>query len=199
MTLVYILLTLFVAGLAILVVAYKASQLKPISVEFKITAQPNEGVVKVRGTTKGETFDVDLKACQCTCSEFAERRSAFPINDIRRLCRHLLKAYEKAGIWGQQDEIALAMLRTGPIEGGAWAHRALYKANLLSGAEVFFGATKGKDWISIYTRKRKRGEKAGHFTGAFDSFGFNRATGQWSYGTAPPAAKEIKKLLDSVP
>lgn len=70
-----------------------------------------------------------------------------------------------------------------------------YRAQLASGQELAFGVTAGDDWVDIISRKRKRGEKDGHFTGKFATFGFSFSEARWSYGEGPPGAAEIRTLI----
>jgi hypothetical protein len=70
-----------------------------------------------------------------------------------------------------------------------------YRLTLASGERLAVGYTAGDDWLDVITRKRKKGEKGGRFTGPYDVFGYNMTAGRWSYGEGPAGAGEIRKLL----
>jgi hypothetical protein len=167
-----------------------SSKLTPVLVEFKLRGSPPSG-------SKWGGYAKNLEAVSCACEEFTKRRHKFAVNDVRRLCLHLLNAYEKAGIWSEQEEIVTALLQSGPIGSAAWTYHSIYKAQLASGSDIFFGTQTNRPWVDVYTRKRKPGEKGGYFTGAYDRFGFNLITKEWAYGYAPPAARETRKLIDA--
>jgi hypothetical protein len=46
-----------------------------------------KGVIQVQGSNP-EPYTVDLSNLSCTCMDFIEKRSGFPVNDIRRVCKH---------------------------------------------------------------------------------------------------------------
>jgi hypothetical protein len=70
-----------------------------------------------------------------------------------------------------------------------------YRLTLASGEEFAVGATVDEAWLDVITRKRRKGERAGLFTGAYDCFGYSIIEGRWSYGEGPPGAGEIRRLL----
>ena len=57
-----------------------------------------------------------------------------------------------------------------------------------------------QEWIDVYGRKRKPGDKDGVYTGDLERFGFSLKEWRWSYGDGPPGASlikpEIKKLFN---
>jgi hypothetical protein len=175
-------------------------QIKPIVVEFQIQGTPSRNEWKFR-TDDGEMtfYYVNLETVSCTCKEFISHRQKHNVKGIGRLCKHLARAYKKAGIWPEQEDVVTVLLENGPFSGGAWNYHNVYAVHLRSGEKVYFGTKNDREWVDVYTRKRKRGEKAGSFTGAYSKFGFDRGARRWSYGDGPPAAKEIREIIDLIP
>jgi len=169
------------------------------TIEYLTIGEPKkyEWKFKADGTGKSSHL-ADLSTVTCTCEEFVSRRRNFNPKDIRRLCSHLVKAYDKPGVWPEQEEIVNAMLRTGPSSGCCWTHDRLHKGQLTSGEAIYFGTRDGKKWVDVYTRKRRKGDSNGKYSGAYDKFGFNQEEGKWSYVDGPPAAKEIRLLISRI-
>ena len=42
-------------------------------------------------------YDVNLESLSCTCPDFVERRSQFPTDSFRRLCKHIGVAFQDLG------------------------------------------------------------------------------------------------------
>jgi hypothetical protein len=70
-----------------------------------------------------------------------------------------------------------------------------FRARLASGEFVYFGFTAGIEWIDVYARRRRAGEKEGRFTGPYACYGFSRSSQRWSFGSGPPGAAEIRVLV----
>jgi hypothetical protein len=175
-----------------------SSRILPVSIEFAIHGEPTKVEWKFRTDGTGSSnYIANLTEVTCSCEEFNSRRLRFSQKDIRRFCGHLVKAHEKAGIWSDQQEIVDAMLYYGPIRGGCWAHDQILTTQLASGESVYFGTREGSKWVNVYTRKRRKGDSAGKYSGAYEKFGFDREFKKWSYGVGPPAAREIRQLIAS--
>lgn len=55
----------------------------------ELSLLPNEYVAK---GSSGSTYKMVLSNLECSCPDFIERRSHYPINDIRRICKHQARA-----------------------------------------------------------------------------------------------------------
>lgn len=72
---------------------------------------------------------------------------------------------------------------------------AYYRLRMASGEVFAVGFTEGEPWLDVFTRKRRKGEKGGVYTGPYDDFGYDALDGRWSYGESPPRAAEIRELI----
>lgn len=45
----------------------------------------------------GQTYEAELLDQTCTCSEFKDFHSFYPVGDLRRICRHMVKGYVDGG------------------------------------------------------------------------------------------------------
>jgi hypothetical protein len=174
-------------------------QIKPIVVEFQIQGTPSRNEWRYSTGDVGMFWYVNLETVSCTCEEFISHRQNHDVHEVGRLCKHLVRAYKNAGIWPEQEDIVRVLLENGPLYSVAWSYDNIYSEQLRSGAKVYFGTKTDRAWVDVYTRKRKQGEKAGRFTGAYSKYGFNRTEKRWSYGDGPPAAKEIREFIDLIP
>ncbi len=138
-------------------------------------------------TSPGQTYMVDLANLTCTCVDHIERRSGFSQNDLRRVCKHLRSALQQSPVLSILDAETRAIL--------ADDGQARLIAVLASGAEVIFRYVPGDPWVNVETRTRRKGERAGKFSGEYREFGFHLDEERWSYGSGPPAAGEIRKLI----
>jgi hypothetical protein len=101
-------------------------QIKPMVVEFQTRGTPSTNEWKFRADDADKTFHiVNLETVSCTCEKFESRRQKFNVKEIQRLCKHLVRAHQKAGIWAEQEEIVMVLLQNGPLSGGTWCHEQL--------------------------------------------------------------------------
>ena len=64
----------------------------PITFEYQsemLSSLPREYIAE---SSSGATYTVNLTALQCSCLDFKKRRSQYPENDIRRICKHQARA-----------------------------------------------------------------------------------------------------------
>lgn len=57
--------------------------------------------IKGRSSTAGEFYDVRLIEQTCTCANWQAERCRYEIGDIRRLCKHLTRLYEKYDLFSE--------------------------------------------------------------------------------------------------
>ena len=173
--------------------------LEQIQIRFVVEELPAEVEWKLRTNYTSKSYcHVNLQSVTCTCEEFVLRRTKFETQDIRRLCGHLIRAYRESGAWVEPEEIVAAMFATGPSAGGCWTYDLIVRGKLSSGEPIYFGLRHERDWMDVYARKRRNGDIPGKYTGSFGKFGFNRAHQKWSFGTAPPGAREIRGIIGAL-
>lgn len=141
--------------------------------------------IKVQGSGR-EPYLVDLSQLSCTCGDFREMRSAFPINDIRRVCKHqggvIAGSLHSDDI--ETDKVFKAMLRN---LGGKSFQR--YSAAIevqmskpIDGPEIFYLFKEtGRDWVDVLILD---GDLLG-------KYGFNVNKKQWAgkRNPFPPGSK----------
>ena len=183
-------------ALAVLAKSALPEGVEQLVINLKIDQPPNQTEWKFRTDGTGKSyFHVDLSPHTCTCDDFVSRRSRFEFPDVRRLCGHMIRAYQKAEAWPEPDGIVAAMFSNGPPEGGCWAYDRILRTKLSSGEHVYFGEKHDRDWIDVYAKARRKGDEPGKYTGAYGRYGFDRANTKWAFGNAPPGAREIRGIL----
>jgi len=145
---------------------------------------------EVRSTDDSSiTYQVHLRDLVCSCPDFQKRRKDFPFPDARRVCKHIYYLLSKTGELDSLDSFLRVFVED------HHPTQVVVKATIGGSNEVVFTFSPGDEWINVYTRHRRRGEKPGHFSGAYDRYGFSLGRDGWSYGRYPAGAREIRKLI----
>jgi len=160
------------------------------SVNANLTINITSELPNITETVKGldGIFEINLFQMTCTCQDFIKRRKNFDKNDIRRPCKHLLNKLTRKKFIGKHDDLAQCIINHSPIK------EKIALNHMTSGEAIIFCYNEN-NWIDVFTRKRKNGDKDGKYTGAYDRFGFNVEETRWSYGYAPPGALEIRAMI----
>lgn len=140
---------------------------------------------------EGTIYNVSVSEMTCTCPDFRKHRKGVPANDPRRACKHLYCVLEDNNLISNLRELALAILES-PSK-----NKKLTTVKLSSGNEVSI-CHGGNEWVDVFTRKRRKGDSSGLYSGKYDRFGFSTNEQRWSYGDGPPGAREIKSILSQV-
>lgn len=136
----------------------------------------------------GPNYQTDLSLLTCTCPDFVKRRSQFPGRGVRRVCKHLYVRFPPA-ICDTFDPLLQAFLSE--------RHPSpyLYQAKIGENNVVLLGVTPGEEWLNVFTRRRRKGETPGNFTGEYKRYGFSVERNGWAYGNHPAGAHEIRQLI----
>jgi hypothetical protein len=126
----------------------------------------------------GMTYDVDLSDQSCTCADWTERRSKYPIGDFRRACKHIVWAYPKSKEITPDHLIVRALM--GCYDYGFPTDGRLFMAETDSLPIV--AITGDRAWVNVYVP-----DKAGHY----QRFGYSTAERRWSYGERPYRSRRI--------
>ncbi len=137
------------------------------------------------------TYHVSISKMTCSCPDFQKHRKNVAPNDPRRVCKHIATVLEENNFFQPQSELALVILQRSST------NKKLTTVKLESGNEVAI-CHGGSEWIDVFTRKRKKGDNGGLYTGKYDRFGFNLNENRWSYGDGPPGAREIRFIISQV-
>jgi hypothetical protein len=70
-----------------------------------------------------------------------------------------------------------------------------FRGVLPSGEAVYFGVKPANTYIEVWARTRRKGEKAGVFTGPYKNFSFHPPRNRWSYASAPPGTSDIRPMI----
>ncbi|MBF0126007.1 MAG: hypothetical protein HQM02_02245 [Magnetococcales bacterium] len=135
------------------------------------------------------SYRVNLFHLTCTCSRFRLTRGYYPVNDIRRLCRHLRRELDAT-----QSSLSFDELTRGVI---AFRLRdACYVREPLPNSEMVVGFHPRSSIIRVYTyRKHPDDPPQGPFTGPVDKFTYNNQQEIWVYGEPPPNSEKILTVL----
>lgn len=162
----------------------------PIELRLNMPAHGASGVVNIQSNSMENTYyEIDIQNVSCPCGDFKkQQRYLYSNTDIRRFCRHLATAFSKK-LKIEQTEIVSKMLGYGIKEN-------INEYTFKSGIKYYISYNNENDeWIDVFARKRKPGEKNGLYTGDYERFGFNKSEKRWSYADGPDGASEIKPIL----
>lgn len=160
------------------------------NLSFRLKGIPENVELSVRGPESN--YSVNLFQMTCTCSDFQKKsRVDFAVDDVRRPCKHLIKMLLKKQLLNQSDEMIQCLLEYLPSE------KHLVANNMTSGAAVIF-CYGSSSWVDVFSRKRRKGDGDGKYTGNYDRFGFNVEENRWSYGEGPPGALEIRGMIKAL-
>ena len=160
-----------------------------LKVEFKEIPQKTYIKKVVANYNENSFYELDLIHQTCGCEKF-QQCSIYPVNDIRRLCPHLQNELLPRFV------INISELAECYVNYGSRRNHVISKYHLSSGIPFYIGHSGLKcEWIDVYARKRKKGEKEGNFTGSYERYGYNLLEKRWSYSEGPAGASEIKKQI----
>ena len=130
-------------------------------------------------------YNVNLADNSCTCEEWQQVNKAMPYDDLRRVCKHVVKAilHRKADFDGQWNEWTLRILHAidGRFSHGVFA--SYTDAFFDNGTERF---------LALYDNSRGYVELFGENGGCF---GYDASRNRWAHGVAPEKPLILKKAL----
>ena len=135
---------------------------------------------------------VDLGNQSCTCEEFT-RRAELPFNDLRRWCKHIMRAMHMDNALAHENDWIKAIAKDGyhaPIAARLFERQT-------TGLFLFAVGT-NKEWVNIYARTKRSKELVSEASGEITRFGWNMKQKNWAWGIAPPGARELKELIRAI-
>ena len=135
----------------------------------------------------GVFYQIDLSDMSCTCPDFKLTRKQFVNADPRRACKHIVSSFIENDLLSSQDELA-ALIFISPTRGELGTFQT-------SDGMIFSLSFEKTKWVSVFTRKRRKGEKGIFFTGGYETYGYDRIEKRWSYGEAPSGARYYINLI----
>lgn len=150
--------------------------------EFKVASQSSSGA-----------YLVSLATQTCTCADFLSARTAAPKNHMSRCCKHLLTKLLELGVFDGADKWIVAICKSG--RGGP---QAAWVVERESSPEVAISLSQSKEWINVYAHSLRKKERIANASGPIKEYGWSIPEQRWSYGDAPPGARELRKLLAEI-
>lgn len=141
-------------------------------------------------STFGKSYIVSLRDQTCSCPDFCEARSGFAENYFSRWCKHIIsaagqvRAFDDCNVWHR----AIA-------ESGGGGPVAAFLVSPQASPEFLTTIGASREWINVYAKTARYGEKLPHLSGPLKHYGWNIAEKRWSYGSAPYGSGTIRKLL----
>ena len=141
----------------------------------------------------GRKYTVSLADQTCSCPNFKETRADCPRDHLSRWCKHILRVAVEVG--AINDSIFWINAIAKADRGGPAAAFLICPPD---GQEFLTTIGRSREWINVFVRTARPGERLPHLTGPVREFGWNIAAKSWSYGTAPRGARSIRKLLSQI-
>jgi len=153
--------------------------------ENTIQIQSNSEIDETVASSQGDaTYVIKLAVQSCTCPDWRNRRTQYPIGHIRRLCKHIVAAMLRHGDHTPFDRAILAHVHFGikPTE-----HFTHFSAG--ANPQIFAVRHQDKEWCDIIALTESHHD--------FDRLGYNFDQRRWAYGEAPIDSNGVeRKLLD---
>lgn len=171
----------------------ETSVLEKSATEFDLTLEPKpkKETAEIRSSDYESEikYQVNLIDQTCTCSDFSAR-SCRPKNHFSRWCKHLIKALDRDGAFEGIDEWQRAI-----VDDGHGGPKIAYMIARDAASPALITVGSSDEWINVYARKKKKGEKVSEASGSIARYGWSISQQRWSYGDGPDGAREIKKML----
>ncbi len=144
--------------------------------------------IKIHSSIDTEkTYVVSVAKMTCSCPDFTKTRKSFNLNDPRRGCKHLVAEFANNDLLKQQDELSRIILLS-PTRGDLATFQ-------MENGMIFSLAFESTGWVSVFIRRRRKGEKSFFFTGKYERYGYSLHENRWSYGDTPAGSKYLKDAI----
>lgn len=129
--------------------------------------------VKIRSHSSSKSYTIDMDELSCQCRDWTERRHVYPVNDPRRLCKHIIGAIMGKGGFPQSLLPIENTIYRIAAEGRGFPITTGWQAVRIRGREydIFLPETQTGAWVNIY--------------GDAGKWGYDRFEDRWSYEAAP--------------
>lgn len=146
------------------------ARLPSLSVTFQVMSHSERGVV----------YDVDLTGPSCNCPDWKSNRSAIPLGDLTRCCKHTFDAFARVRPSAGWPEWLDAFLEQG------WrAHPQTRWLVLEASGRRVLASTAPIEWANVFAPG----------TTGYQRYGYSVAERRWSYGVEPDGAAQISKAI----
>lgn len=155
--------------------------------------RPLIGSDQVPSTVRKHEYVIDLGRQTCTCDYFSKKKH-FPVNDARRFCYHMIKAF------GRRNAFENVQHRTRMVAelGSVWPITSAYAFKHAKLPLMYLLVEDENPWLSIYARKKNSAENVYTASGDFVRHSYNILEGRWSYSDGVPGASILRPFFKSI-
>jgi len=153
--------------------------------EHALIGHDRSSVGTLRQINMSGIYSVNLADNSCTCSEWQQVKKGMPAHDVRRVCKHIVKAilHRKGDFDGQWNEWTLRILHA--IDGGV-SHGVF-----TSYTHAFFD-NGNERFLALYDNSRGYVELFSENGGCF---GYDSSGNRWAHGVGPEKPSILKRAL----
>ncbi|GEM_PF-5444052 len=143
---------------------------------------------EIKSKKNGYKIYLNMHKMTCTCNRFNDNHSSYEVDDIRRLCSHLLQEYKKIVDIRLLDEFKMAVLSYGYD----------VKVNIVFLEEVDEENSSEKTPIILYDKSNPWWDiYAPNIEQKLTCYGFDIIEERWSKKEAPPIIKnDLEKFIN---
>ena len=151
----------------------------PLKLSIPRPPEQQNKYVEVKCEKTGEGLKTNLYEMTCSCKKFAENHVAYPIGDIRRLCKHLNDAYRTVMNLDNLDPFKVAILKGGHSVKSNFLY--LHDKDEPGSAEtVLLLFDKEYPWWDVFV----------NCNNDIKCYGFNIISNSWSHNQPPPSIED---------
>lgn len=143
--------------------------------------------VDVEDTADGKTYHSELLDQTCDCQEFKDFHSFYPAGDLRRICRHQVKAYVDSGRLRNLNEVTQYMVGEAYKKNEGATFREILVSSLGSNPSLFYFEEEPNIVGLIY----KDGKD-----GTYDEFRFHLNDKTWENDFKPAYTAYMEQTLE---
>lgn len=142
-------------------------------------------------TSEGTGYELDLNSQTCSCPDFTKRRGPLVAPGMMgRFCKHLIHELSAREAFAASNKWIRAIADAG--HGGP--HNA-WQVCLPTAQKMLVTTNYPLTWINVFAHTKRNGERVSEASGPIKQFGWKPREHRWSYGEAPPGARELRHLL----
>ncbi len=165
------------------------TQWKPALLYLKPFGREFDKDIAVESRTGSQSYRVNLYRYTCSCPDFIERRSAHPVGDTGRSCKHLRDTV--LGISAADPEVFGDELTRVIFKSSYGPYDRIWFAPGPDDDVIALGVNEGKSWVNIFAR-------SGPDT-PYTRYGYHLSDKRWAFDSLPANSRFIEEMLNTVP
>jgi hypothetical protein len=153
--------------------------------EYVITAHDRNSAATLRQIKMSGIYGVNLAENSCTCREWERSKKGFPVQDLRRICKHIAKAinHRQAEFDGEWNEWTRNILLAIECEFSYGVFPEFTNSIFKNGAERY---------LALYDNSLGYVEM---FSESGGCFGYDSSQNRWANGEGPNDPLTVKRFL----